>query len=226
MIVDKLNCYQYCYSADYKYIYFVNQYYETMDYVKGFDRDQLVMMDFEANVAQNSWVRAVDWFVDALPMAELGFTDVLNQEGRPPYLSSDMLKLFMYGYKKKLRSSYQLEEACKINLEVIWLIRGLRPSARKIAYIRKNNPEAFKKAFRYFVLLLKEMDLISGETIAIDSFKIRAQNSLKNNYSQSKIDRHLEYIDNKIDEFERQLDAEDLSDTEKEQLEQKKAVQQ
>jgi transposase len=162
--------------------------------------------------------------VDTLPMTELGFKDVLNQEGRPPYLSSDMLKLFMYGYKKKLRSSYQLEEACKINLEVIWLIRGLRPSARKIAYFRKNNPEAFKKAFRYFVLMLKEMDLISGETIAIDSFKIRAQNSLKNNYNQSKIDRHLDYIDRKIDEFEKELDAEDQSDTEKELLEQKKAV--
>jgi transposase len=195
-----------------------------MDYVKGFDRDQLVMMDFEANVAQNSWARAVDWFVDALPMTELGFKDVLNQEGRPPYLSSDMLKLFMYGYKKKLRSSYQLEEACKINLEVIWLIRGLKPSARKIAYFRKNNPEAFKKAFRYFVLMLKEMDLISGETIAIDSFKIRAQNSLKNNYNQSKIDRHLDYIDRKIDDFEKELDAEDPCNTEKELLEHKKAV--
>jgi len=179
-----------------------------MDFVQGMNRDQLIMMDFE----------------DTLPLKDLSFNDILNEEGRPPYRSSDMLKLFMYGYKKKLRSSYQLEEACRINLEVIWLIRGLRPSARKIAYFRKDNSKAFKQAFRYFVLMLKEMDLISGETIAIDSFKIRAQNSLKNNFSQKKIDRHLEYIDSKIHEFEQALDSEEISEADKQEIMQKKTI--
>jgi len=197
-----------------------------MDFVQGINRDQLVMMDFEANVSQDSWARIVDLFVDILPLDELGFKDVLNSEGRPPYRSVDMLKLFMYGYKKKMRSSYALEEACKINLEVIWLMRGLRPSARKIAYFRKNNPTAFKNAFRHFVLVLKEMNLIDGETIAIDSFKIRAQNSLKNNYNQKKIDRHIDYIDNKIREFERELDNEEIEQDRKEELELKKEIQQ
>lgn len=196
-----------------------------MDFVNGFNRDQLIMMDFEANVAADSWARVVDWFVDALPIQDLGFNDVLNTEGRPPYRSSDMLKLFMYGYKKKLRSSYQLEEACKINLEVIWLLKGLRPSARKIAYFRKNNSMAFKQSFRHFVLMLKEMNLVSGETIAIDSFKIRAQNSLKNNFNQKKIDRHIEYIDGKIDEYMKELESGELQEPGRQQLEQKVATQ-
>ena len=197
-----------------------------MDFVNGFNRDQLIMMDFEANVASDSWARVVDWFVDALPMAGLGFNDVLNFEGRPPYRSSDMLKLFMYGYKKKLRSSYHLEEACRVNLEVIWLMRGLRPSARKIAYFRKDNSKAFKQAFRHFVLILKEMDLISGETIAIDSFKIRAQNSLKNNFNQKKIDRHIEYIDGRVDEYIHQLESDELEKAKRQDVEQKIATQQ
>ena len=196
-----------------------------MDFVQGINRNQLVMMDFEANVPLDSWARIVDLFVDMLPLKELGFSDVLNEEGRPPYRSADMLKLFMYGYKKKLRSSYQLEEACKINLEVIWLIRGLRPSARKIAYFRKDNPKAFKQAFRYFVVVLKEMDLIDGKTIAIDSFKIRAQNSLKNNFNQKKIDRHIDYIDKKTEEFEQQLE-EELNETKQAEIEEKKSTQQ
>jgi len=131
-----------------------------MDFVNGINRDQLIIMDFEANVAQDSWARIVDLFVEILPLEELGFKDVLNEQGRPPYHSLDMLKLFMYGYKKKIRSSYALEEACNINLEVIWLMKGLRPSARKIAYFRKDNPTAFKKAFRYFVLVLKKRGAI------------------------------------------------------------------
>ena len=197
-----------------------------MDFVNGIDRNQLVMMDFEANVAPDSWARIVDLFVEVLPMSELGFNEVLNEQGRPPYRSSDMLRLFMYGYKKKLRSSYALEEACKINLEVIWLLQGLQPSARKIAYFRKDNSKAFRQAFRYFVLMLKDMDLISGETIAIDSFKIRAQNSLKNNFNQKKIDRHIEYIDSKIEEYEQALDSEETEEPQKQEIQQNIETQQ
>jgi len=105
-------------------------------------------------------------------------------------------------------------------MEVIWLLKGLKPSPRKIAYFRKNNSKAFKQAFRYFVVLLKEMNLIDGQTIAIDSFKIRAQNSLKNNFNQKKIDRHLKYINDKIEAYEKQLDQED-GQVEKENIQQK-----
>lgn len=193
-----------------------------MDFIQGFDRNQLVMMDFESNVAFDSWARVVDWFVDALPMKKLGFNNILQTEGRPPYKAEDLLKLFMYGYKKDLRTSRKLEAACKINIEVIWLLKGLQPSARKIAYFRKNNPKAFKQAFRYFVVMLNDLDLISGKTIAIDSFKIRAQNSLKNNFNQKKIDRHLDYIDNKIAEYEQQLDENDeLENNQKKEIEDK-----
>lgn len=57
--------------------------------------------------------------------------------------------------------------------------------------------------------MLKDMDLIRVETIGKDSFKIFAQNSLRNNFTQNKIDRHLEYIDNRIEEFEAALDKTD-----------------
>ena len=195
-----------------------------MDFITGFNRDQLVMMDFESCVGLDSWARTVDMFVDILPMEELGFSDVLNSEGRPPYHSSDMLKLYLYGYKNRLRSSRQMEHACKVNLEVIWLLKGLRPSARKIAYFRKDNATAFKLAFRHFVGLLKEWELIEGTTIAIDSFKIRAQNAQKNNFNQKKIDRHIAYIDDKIKEYQDQLDQED-GDVGEQEIETKIAYQ-
>ncbi len=163
-------------------------------------------------------------FVDILPMQELGFRDVLNSEGRPPYHSTDMLKLYLYGYKNKLRSSRQMEHACKVNLEVIWLLKGLRPSARKSAYFRKDNAAAFKLAFRHFVGLLKEWELIEGATLAIDSFKIRAQNAQKNNFNQKKLDRHIAYIDDKIKEYQDQLDQGD-GDVGEQEIETKIAYQ-
>ena len=169
-------------------------------------------MSYEENVAQDSWARIVDLFVDILPLSELGFDAVIAEEGRPPYAAADMLKLFLYGYRSGLRSSRKLQHACRDSLEVRWLMKGLTPSARKIAYFRKDNARAFKAAFRHFVAMLKDMDLIEGSTIAIDSFKIRAQNSLKNNFNQKKIDRHIDYIDNKIEEYEQALDQADDED--------------
>lgn len=174
------------------------------------NRNQITMLALEEMVHPESWVRLVDLFVDALPLEELGFTNSTpEKEGRPPYHPSVLLKLYMYGYRHSLRSSSKLYQACLVNVEVWWLLKGLKPSARTICYFRKNNSKAFKKAFRYFVLMLKEWNLVDGETIAIDSFKIRAQNSLKNNFNQKKIDRHIAYIDQKIAEYQEELDKAD-----------------
>ena len=191
-----------------------------MDFIKGFDRQQLQMMSFEEYVKPDSWARVVDLFVDILPLNDLGFNETPADEGRPPFAPGDMLKLYLYGYKNQLRSSRKLAHACIVNLEVIWLLKGLKPSARKIAYFRKKNPEAFKQAFRHFVVILKDMNLIDGQTIAIDSFKIRAQNASKNNFNQKKIERHIDYIDSKIDQYKKQLESEDEAELQTE-LEQK-----
>ncbi len=183
-----------------------------MEFIQGFNRNQLQMIAFDEFVAQDSWARIVDLFVDILPLKDLGFKETPANEGRPPFAPADMLKLYLYGYKNHLRSSRKLAHACKVNMEVIWLMKGLRPSARKIAYFRKNNAKAFKQAFRHFVLILKDLNLIDGETIAIDSFKIRAQNSSKNNFNQKKINKHIEYIDNKIEAYQKDLDEQDDAD--------------
>ena len=111
-----------------------------MDFIQGFDRNQLQMLSFNEFVKADSWARVVDLFVDILPMKKLGFKEEHAKQGLPPYSCSDLLKLYLYGYRMQLRSSRKLAHACQVNLEVIWLIK------------------AFKQAFRYFVVLLKEMN--------------------------------------------------------------------
>ena len=184
-------------------------------------RDQMSMFALEELVSTDSYARLVDLFVEALPIEKLGFKhSTFEKEGRPPYHPKVLLKLYMYGYRHGLRSCNKLHQACLVNVELWWLLKGLRPSPRTILYFRKNNAGAFKKAFEYFVLVLKEWKLIEGETIAIDSFKIRAQNSLKNNFNQKKINRHLEYINDKTDQYHQQLEQAE-SEEEKKTIEDK-----
>jgi transposase len=188
-----------------------------MDYISGGDRNQMQFFALNEMVAEDSWARAIDIFVDLLPLKELGFKHTsLKKEGRPPYDPSLFLKLYLYGYKYSIRSSRKLEHCCKVNIEIWWLLKGLKPSFRSIAYFRKDNAAALKAAFRYFVIMLQDMELIEGQTIAIDSFKVRAQNNFRKNYSQKKIDRHIDYIDTKIEQYEQELEEADA--VEREQL--------
>lgn len=160
-------------------------------------------------------------FVNAIDLKSFDTKHVtINEEGRPPYHPAVLLKLYLYGYRYGVRSSRKLEYQTLVNLEVRWLLNEQTPSNRTIAAFRKENAKAFRQIFRKFVFLLKQADLIGGETIAIDSFKVRGQNSLKNNFNDKKIDRHLEYIDQKVTEYEQALDASDNIE-EKDELEKK-----
>lgn len=181
-----------------------------MDHITGQDREQMMLMSLEQFVPKESFVRIIDAFVDALDLEEFGFLYYkLNKAGRPPFHPSTLLKLYIYGYQNGIRSCRKLEKATQINIEVMWLLKGLRPNFKTIAKFRKDNAKAFREVFRSFVTILKDWNLVDGKHIAIDSFKIRAQNSLKNNHNQRKIDRHLDYIDNKINEYFELLDDED-----------------
>ena len=127
------------------------------------------------------------------------------ENGHPAYHPTDLLKLFIYGYMNKVRSTRDLEKECKRNIEIMWLLKCLRPDHNTIANFRRDNPKAIKKVFRTTVEIARHFDLIGGKLIAGDSTKLRAQNSKKNNYNQAKIDRHIAYIDNKLEEYTRAL---------------------
>jgi len=124
----------------------------------------------------------------------------------------------------KIRTTRDLEKECKRNIEVMWLLKCLKPDHNTIANFRMENPKAIKKVFRSTVKIARHFDLIGGKLIAGDSTKFRAQNSKKNNFHKAKIDRHIAYIDNKLEEYTRALAEHDGDD--KEQIEEEIKKQQ
>jgi transposase len=178
--------------------------------MQGTDREQMFMLSLEEAVSKVAFVRVVDVFVDAIDFKSFRFSNSeCKEEGRPAYHPSVLMKLYLYGYRFGINTSRKLEREAATNIEVMWLLKGLRPRYKTIADFRKSNAKAFRDVFRKFVLLLKEWDLVEGTTVAIDSFKIRASNSLKNNFNEAKLKRHLSYIDEQIEQYQRQLDAAD-----------------
>ena len=174
-------------------------------FIIGKDRNQTEFFCLEQVIDQSNIVRIIDFFVDSLSLKDMGFKTEFIENGRPAYHPTDLLKLYLYGYLNRTRSSRQLEKECLRNLEVIWLLKGLVPDHNTIANFRKNNPKAIEKVFRSTVSMANHFNLIGGTLVAGDSTKLRAQNSKKNNFNPSKIERHIAYIDNKLQEYQNQL---------------------
>ena len=184
----------------------------NMPYVKGEDRNQVIMFPdcIDDYVTQGSNVRVIDEFVEQLDVETLGFKFAKSPTvGRPPYSPKDLLRLYIYGYINRIRSSRCLEKETKRNLEVIWLLNKLSPDFKTIADFRKDNKKAIKEVFKQFVQLCIEWNLFSKEMVAIDGSKFRASNSKKNNFSSKKIDRHIKYINEKIDSYMEDLNRND-----------------
>ncbi len=188
-----------------------------MKYIQGQNREQTYLFPVSLNdaVDAENEVRLIDVFVDSLKLQEFGFKVEFVENGRPAYHPGDLLKLYIYGYLNRVRSSRSLEKECKRNIEVIWLLKNLQPDHNTISNFRGDNPGAIKKVFRQTVKIAQDFNMIGGTLIAGDSTKLRAQNSKKNNFNQKKIDRHLEYIENKLAEYEKAL-AESDEDEKKE----------
>lgn len=121
----------------------------------------------------------------------------LNLAGRAIYPAT-MLKLYIYGYLNRLLSSRRLGRECQRNLELIWLTRKLAPDFKTIADFRKDFGEPIRKACREFVAICRKLELLSKASVAIDGSKFKALNARDKNFTQAKMKRRLERIDESI----------------------------
>src|SRR6266481_5002823 len=145
-------------------------------------RDQLALIPTTLNeaVSADHPVRVIDAFVDSLDLAGLGFSRIEAEEmGRPSYAPGDLLKLYVYGYVNRVRSSRGLEREAKRNVEVMWLVRGLTPAFKTIADFRKVHPQAIVEVCRKFIRFCRDLSLVGGNLIAIDGTKMEAVASRK-----------------------------------------------
>lgn len=183
-----------------------------MEFITGTDRMQYTMGCLDDAIDENNPVRFIDAYVSRLNMKELGFENSKPQEtGRPAYSPQDLLKIYIYGYFNRVRSSRNLEKECYRNIEVIWLVNNLRPDHKTIARFRQKNPKALKNVFRDFVKLCMEMNLYGKEFIAIDGSKFIAWNSREKNFTKGKIADRIRRIDEKVMAYLEELDKIDAS---------------
>lgn len=194
-----------------------------MQYIQGSNRHQTCFSTLDDQLATDNPVRLIDVFVDKLDLQKLGFNKTIpRSEGRPPYSPQVLLKLYLYGYLNKLRSSRKLEKECSRNIELQWLLQNLRPNYHTIADFRKHHGQLLQAMFKLYVHFLSDAGLLGKTTIGIDGSKLKAVNSKKNNFNQKKIDKHYQFIEDKTEKYLQELDELDAAESNGEELELKK----
>lgn len=186
-----------------------------MAHIEGVDRSQTLLLPEAVDdyVGDSNPVRFIDAFVDELDLKQAGFVRVeAKATGRPGYHPGDLLKLYIYGYLNRVRSSRRLEAETHRNIEVIWLLKRLQPDFKTIADFRRDNRKAFTQVFREFVLLCRQLDLFGRELLAIDGTRIKAVNSPKRNFTKASLKKLIEQSDERLAKYLTQLDAGDADE--------------
>jgi transposase len=199
-----------------------------MNHRAGLDRSQTLLFPerLEDYLAAENPVRFLDAFVGSLNLHALGFDKAqCAATGRPPYAPATLLKLYLYGYLHRVRSSRLLEAECHRNVEVLWLLGKLAPDFKTIADFRKDNLKPLKAVSRRFTLLCRKLDLFGGELLAIDGSKFRAVNARDQNFSAGKLQELIAHTDARLAEYFAKLDAADAAEPEAARLD-KAALQQ
>ncbi len=194
-----------------------------MEYIQGTSRFQTYFSSLEEQIALDNAVRLIDGFINKLELNKLGFTKTVHKsEGRPPYAPEVLLKLYLYGYLNKIRSSRKLEKECNRNIELHWLLQNLCPNYHTIADFRKLHAKPLQSMFKLYVQFLNEAGLLGKSTLAVDGSKFRAVNSKKNNYNQNKIEKHQQFIEDKTTRYLQELDELDAHENKTDELQVRK----
>ena len=186
-----------------------------MSHLVGYDRCQTLLLpeSLDDYVGPENPVRFIEAFVDGLDLATAGFARVQPKEtGRPGYAPGDLLKLYIYGYLNRIRSSRRLEAETHRNVEVIWLLRHLKPDFKTIADFRRDNRKAFRPVFRQFVLLCRQLDLFDRELLAVDGTRIKAVNNKDRNFTRASLTEFIKLADAKLDDYLQRLDTSDAAE--------------
>jgi len=186
-----------------------------MNHLRGLDRSQTLLFPerLEDYIAPENPVRFLDAFVGTLDLQALGFARAqVANTGRPPYAPAALLKLYLYGYLHRIRSSRLLEAECRRNVEVIWLLGKLTPDFKTIADFRKDNVKPLRAVNRQFTLLCRKLDLFGGELLAIDGSKFGAVNARDQNFNVAKLQDLIARADARLAEYLQALDHTDAAE--------------
>src|SRR5215467_13561699 len=153
-------------------------------------------------------VRFIREFVDQQDLAKLGFAMPICNEGRPAYAPSLLLKIWLYGYHHRIRSTRKLEAACRDQISLVWLTGSLAPDHNSLWRFWRDNKAALRRLFKQSVELALQAGLVGLALQAVDGTRIQALASPESGWSKAKMEKLLGILDEELKQTEKELNQE------------------
>jgi len=184
-----------------------------------------IFSSLDDQVDESSMARIIDKVVDKIYPSEQrkpGKEKEVSEVGRPEYPRGDLLKLYIYGYIHRIKSSRRLERESRVNIEVMWLMGKLSPDHWTISNFRKDNQEQIKQVIKSFNKFLLESGYLEGKTIVIDGTKLKANASSRGNMNLEELKERVQQTDDKITYYLEVFNKTDEYEEEIEELQKEK----
>lgn len=186
-------------------------------FIEGENRFQATLFpeSLDEYIAEDNPVRVIDAFVNALDLKALGFERAEpSATGRPAYEPGVMLKIYVYGYMNRLKTTRVLEQETHRNVDLIWLTGRLMPDHKTIGEFRRKNRKAIRRVCSEFVGICRELKLFSRVIVAIDGSKFKGVNSRDKNFTRKSIKRRQQRLEQHINRYLAILDEADKREPE------------
>lgn len=178
-----------------------------------YDQIDLLPQSLEDWVPGDHPARFIREFVDALDLGELGFRERESEEGRPSYAADLLLKVWLYGYLARIRSTRDLERACQEHLSLVWLTGRHAPDHNTLWRFWRDNRGALREVFRAGVKVAAAQGLIGMICHAVDGTKIRAAASRRTVEHRKELEKVLGRVEASIAEMEGAVEAAEQEET-------------
>jgi transposase len=149
--------------------------------------------------------RFVREVVEAMDVEAMGFTMPKCQEGRPPYGTKLLLKLWLCGYLLRVRTSRKLEAACREQLSLLWLAGLEQPDHNSLWRFWQRNQGAMREVFRQTVHLAVRSGCVGLVLQAVDGTKVAAACSNRTGWTQAQLKKLQARLDEAVDEVQLQV---------------------
>jgi transposase len=178
-----------------------------------YDQIDLLPQSLEDWVPGDHPARFIREFVDALDLGELGFRERESEEGRPSYAADLLLKVWLYGYLARIRSTRELERACREHLSLVWLTGRHAPDHNTLWRFWRENRGALREVFGAGVKVAAAQGLIGMICHAVDGTKIRAVASRRTVEHRKELEKALGRVEASITEMEAAVEAAEQEET-------------
>jgi transposase len=150
--------------------------------------------------------RMIREFIDAQDLEKLGFKVRLSEDGRPNYSSNLLLKVWLYGYVTRNRTTRGLERACMDQIGMLWLTGMQRPDHTTLWRFWRDNRQALRKVFKRLLEIAAGLNLVGMVLQAVDGTKIVSQASQQQGWHRASLEQTLRRLDEAIQEIMKQTE--------------------